>query len=892
MGNFNIGIINALCAASLVVLSFLLLYFLFSERKNRKALLRERDKLRISEEQYRIASDAFHLNVARYDIKTKVYYNNSSILNALGFSEKIENAPQAFIDAGIISNSCIEDLKAFYEQLKMGKADKCSIISLKMPDESYRWFHAQAHLIFDSNHTPDQAIIVFSDVTEQREKEAVYLKWKQSVQQKDKRAYTLFRCNLSKGTSFDSMEGELLQIKFDDTINTFEGRTLEYASHNVYMDDYEEYVSLMNSEYLLASYYRGNRTHDIEYRECLSNGTLRWIRLNIEMVQYRDSDDIEIFLLYENIDEKKRAEQKVKQQIEKDPLTGILNRFAFRDRAEQILELGNKDVKHALIFLDVDNFKTLNDNYGHSTGDQELIDIANGISRVMDTGDFVGRFGGDEFMVFLQNIPNTTYVEKKAAQIQSLIRKSISKEITLSASLGIVLFPDNGTNFNVLYHKVDEALYTAKGSGKDNYFFYNEDTGSVNDLVENAAGEEESREAQNLTAKRRMIVIDTDAGNLELIDRTFRNSYFILYTRDEKTALIRIRLYGKAVSVIFLNIDCHGIDGSYILKELQKNKELKFIPVILIGNITQREICIALLKQGASDFVLKPFDDDLLQVRANSAICKAENEILHDENSLLSMQRDLETKYRAVFENSGTVVIEYNWLSGLFSYDTAISDYIAGTFDERPLWQILLSDMVANSMDVAAMQNMVHKLAEKTSKPSGSMEIMLKTPDKKKHWFSMHAFRRLNEFNITSKIIITFTDINEDVLADEKLRFQAERDDLTGVFNRRTFLKKIEIEIKKEPANTFYLVMGDIDNFKIVNERYGRQKGDELLQYTAERLSEYAVNRNLCGRLSNDNFAVLVHNSFGVVPVMENAIRSLYDNIPWISIFHALRVAI
>ncbi len=689
----------------------------------------------------------------------------------------------------------------------------------------------------------------------------------------------MFRCNLSKGASFDSIEGALLQINFDKKINTFNERTLEYASRYVFVEDYERYVSVLNSEALLAGYYRGERTEEIEYRECLKNGTIRWIQLKIEMVQYQDSEDIEIFLMYENIDDKKKNEQITMQKVENDPLTGILNRFAFKDKLEQLFASSESNKRHALILLDIDNFKLLNDSFGHATGDQELVDIAKNLSRVMDKGDFVGRLGGDEFIICLNNIPNISFVEKKASQIQSLIRKSISREITISASLGISLYPEHGTNFNVLYHKGDDALYIAKGSGKDTYHIYSEDTGTGIDYEEEEITGQNS-EAKNLIAKRRMIVIDDDTENQNVLEKVFHDDYFIIYAKDEKTALIRIRLYGKAISVIYLNIDSTGIDGYYVLEQLQKNKELKFIPVVIIGNISQREMCLRMITMGASDFVLKPLDENILRIRTNSAICKSENEMLHDENSLLSLQRDLETKYHAVFENIGTVVIEYNWLGGTFSYDSTISKYIAGNFDDRPLWQILLSDMVASSIDVSAMQNMVHGLAEKTNQPNGSMEVMLKTPDKHKHWFSMHAFRRLNEFNVTSKIIITFTDINDDVLADEKLKFQAERDDLTGIYNRRTFLKKVEEEVRNHPANTFYLFMGDIDNFKFINERFGRQKGDELLQYTAEKLSNLAVKVDLCGRLLNDNFAILIRNEREITEKIKPLIENLYENYP------------
>ena len=869
---FNVLLFGMVFLAAVITFAA---YF-YSLRKANRHLQQERDQLQISEEQNRIAVQESGINLFRYDLKTKTLYSDSSLTSRHGYGETVLDVPEEFIRAGLVAPECEEEYRAFFQSLCNGEI-KPIVSALKDADGSFRWYRMKASFVYDAKNKPYQAIIVFEDVTERREQAAVYTKWQQSMEQRPQESYTLFRCNLTKSTAFDSMEGALLTICFKPGSISFNERTREYAGRFVHLDDYEAYVALLDSEYLLAGYYRGIRTASMEYRERVTEGEYRWLRVTVEITKYPESKDIHAFLLYENIDAEKTAELSVKAQIEADPLTGVLNRSAFVEQFGNLILVKQPRQRHALLLIDIDGFKKINDNFGHTVGDQALVDIANALRTVLREGDLLGRLGGDEFILCINNVFNQTLIEKRATQIQSLLRKVFSVDVQITASIGIAVFPDDGKDVITLYHNLDMALHHAKANGRETFAFFN------GELMKPVTSDRESdtNSRKEMTKKRHILIVDDHPETVEAVNDAFSEQYHIEACSDEKNAMTRLRRYGISVSVVLLNMDIPGMDSLAFLERMRGIEGIKTVPVITLGNAKERERCVNSLREGASDFILTPIDSALLRIRITSAISKAENERLRAQNTYLQTQSSEGSKFRTVFAHTGTVVVEYDWVSGLFSYDPAISEHIYGVFDERPLWQILMSDMVADAMDVKAMQVLVHDLATDRTHTGATLDIMLKTPAKTRHWFTMNAFKRVDDMNLTSKIILTFLDVNDDILASKKLRFQAEHDSLTGLYNRTFFLKLVEETVRSKPANSYILLCCDINDFRFINERFGRDEGDRLLQFSAEKLLVYADDMNgFAGRLSNDVYAILFPNSPGAIERATAIVRDFFSDYP------------
>ena len=733
------------------------------------------ERLQKSEEEFRVAADMSGAILGRYDIATGTYHHNDKTLFSLGFPADIPNAPQAYAEAGCIAEGSVVPLFELYERIRRAEQPLFAEAELRLGDGEFHWCRVSASVIFASDGTPSQAIIVTTDISDQREKEAVYKRWQQQLSERAPDSYTLYCCNLNKNTAYDTVEGSLLKLRVDPMkARSFNEITREYAEQFVSPGDRSAYISLLDSDKMLASYYRGVRSKSFEYREMTGEHSERWLRVTIELVEYPHSPEIEAYLMYEDIDEAKRAELLVRDLAENDPLTGVLNRATFIAKVDGIIDSRRGSECGALLMLDVDGFKKLNDTFGHAAGDQALIDMAAAMRAILREDDLTGRLGGDEFLIFLKGIPSEEDIANKARQILTVIRKEYSPTVTVTASIGVAVYPRDGEDFHALYHRADKALYAVKETGKNHFAFY---SASMDTPVEAGAAESAAKPAEAsvqpspeipaAVTKRRMLIVEDNRLDAEVLAAMFKDTFVIDKAYDGNTALIRLRHYGSAVSVVLLDLIMPGMDGFEVLDKMRESTEMQTVPVIVVSGSDDRETSLEAIRRGATDFVSKPVDPDIIRIRVQSAVSKAENERLRAQNSFLLLQNDEVVKYRTVLKSTGTVTIEYYWQAGTFTYDPNISSYIAGTFDGRRLWQILLSDFVASARDVQSMQSLVHNLAGDRTRTSGSRVVRLKTPSGAMHRFRMNVIKLANEFRLTDKMILTFNDIDADAEGGE-----------------------------------------------------------------------------------------------------------------------------
>ena len=156
-----------------------------------------------------------------------------------------------------------------------------------------------------------------------------------------------------------------------------------------------------------------------------------------------------------------------------DNLTGIPNRFLFKDRVKSAISLAERNEKLiSIMFIDLDNFKSVNDTMGHDAGDYLLKEVANVLSKTVRKIDTVARFGGDEFMIMLNNIENQNDISKVAENVMRIFSKPFilsEQEFFITASAGIATFPIDGENPDTLIKNADTAMYEAKEKGKNQY---------------------------------------------------------------------------------------------------------------------------------------------------------------------------------------------------------------------------------------------------------------------------------------------------------------------------------------------------------------------------------------------------------------------------------------
>ena len=180
--------------------------------------------------------------------------------------------------------------------------------------------------------------------------------------------------------------------------------------------------------------------------------------------------------LAKDITERKQLQQKLEEMATHDFLTGLPNRLLLNDRFAVAAAEANRDkCSLAIMSLDLDHFKLINDSMGHAAGDEMLKTVARRLTDAVRSSDTVARIGGDEFILLLQKIHQPGDAAFIAAKIIDSFKEPFNLNgqfIRATTSMGIALYPRDATDLGTLSHKSDDALYRAKGQGRNNYQFY------------------------------------------------------------------------------------------------------------------------------------------------------------------------------------------------------------------------------------------------------------------------------------------------------------------------------------------------------------------------------------------------------------------------------------
>jgi diguanylate cyclase (GGDEF)-like protein/PAS domain S-box-containing protein len=177
-----------------------------------------------------------------------------------------------------------------------------------------------------------------------------------------------------------------------------------------------------------------------------------------------------------DISERKRAEERIQYLARHDALTGLPNRAFLSERLEAMLALARRhEVAAAILFIDLDNFKTVNDSLGHHAGDELLVEVASRLKGALRDADIVARLGGDEFLVALADLGAPGDATRVATKLLAAISAPITlegRQVYVTPSIGISLFPRDGEAVDELIRNADAAMYRAKETGRSNFQFY------------------------------------------------------------------------------------------------------------------------------------------------------------------------------------------------------------------------------------------------------------------------------------------------------------------------------------------------------------------------------------------------------------------------------------
>jgi diguanylate cyclase (GGDEF)-like protein/PAS domain S-box-containing protein len=214
-----------------------------------------------------------------------------------------------------------------------------------------------------------------------------------------------------------------------------------------------------------------------EKRYLRKDGTPVWVGLTIAAKRERAGQWLYDISVVEDISERKRAEERIHYLATHDGLTGLPNRAMFAQLLTLAIETARRyDRRFAVLFIDLDRFKVINDTLGHEAGDVLLREMGARLRECLRASDVVARLGGDEFVVLLQEISDASQAASVARNILSTVMKPIvilGHECRVTASIGVCIHPDEGQDDQSVMQNADMAMYVAKEEGKNNYQFFN-----------------------------------------------------------------------------------------------------------------------------------------------------------------------------------------------------------------------------------------------------------------------------------------------------------------------------------------------------------------------------------------------------------------------------------
>jgi diguanylate cyclase (GGDEF)-like protein len=286
-----------------------------------------------------------------------------------------------------------------------------------------------------------------------------------------------------------------------------------------------------------------------------------------------------------NIDHEKQEMENLKNLSERDPLTKLYNRETAQKLIDNVLKHSDEHDIHAFCMIDVDNFKSVNDTYGHIFGDAVLTEISSKLKAAFEKEHIASRYGGDEFIVFIKYAPSIEYIEEKAQLINELLKEIYvgdNSERHITTSVGIAIYPGAGTTRKTLMKHADIALYYSKNAGKSCYHIYNEAMQQKGSVIEEK--ETTSLKDQELHQNKHIKWSNVDT---ELVAQVVD---FLFDARDLRSSLNMIlSLVGSTFHLSRISIEEYSYDQVYASLTYDWINPLQKVRAVAYKNRTVKE---------------------------------------------------------------------------------------------------------------------------------------------------------------------------------------------------------------------------------------------------------------------------------------------------------------
>ena len=457
---------------------FAFIIYLFNPLKGE--LLKYNEELIIKEKEFNFIFEKSKNIIFEYVISNGVIKFSKRFEELLHRKPIEEGFPYIAIEKGAIHHEYAADLLKMFDSLKRGVPSASAEIRLKDGFGNYIWCLISAVSIFNDKDILVKSIGIVEIINDKKEIENKYneiLKYKSAID-----SGYVFKCdiNLTKNYYISGYEEILSKANLRSENNYL--KILRLMARDYFnIEDMNEFMHKNNPNNLISLFLSGIANPAFEYRITESDNAEKWLYFKYKIYESPTTLDTCAVVSISDISVQKRKEAELIDKAEKDQMTGLYNKTTTEKLIKEWIHT-HENSFGGLMIIDIDDFKKVNDRFGHLYGDTILKKLAEGLKSIFRANDIVGRIGGDEFFVFLKKVSSEKIIIEKAKEISELFHKVYEGKNTsceISASVGIALSPKHGKVLEVLYKNADKALYASKEKGKNTFTVYNDENMQV-----------------------------------------------------------------------------------------------------------------------------------------------------------------------------------------------------------------------------------------------------------------------------------------------------------------------------------------------------------------------------------------------------------------------------
>lgn len=745
---------------------------------------------------------------------------------------------------------------------------KKDTITIELSLQNQNWINVTAAYYETLHHNKPSVLVMFQDITTEKSIYHNYLEETQFYHLLLSEKFAYAHIDVTQDTFYST--GGVWDL-YNELIHELSYSQLytRFINKVVHPDDRKAYFELMDCNNLLQSYHNGINRLKYEFRRIIKQNKMMWMEIEVLIFKNPVNHHIMALMYLNNIDERKKINFQLQYQSEIDQLTNVFNKVSTENRIKTILQ-NDLTHAHALIILDLDNFKEINDQYGHQAGDEILTQFSSSLRSIFYKNSIIGRFGGDEFLVFLKDIQG---IEEIKQQLNELYLAT-NKKTTIAFSSGITI-AKGIISYDELFAQADEALYNVKYKHKGTYEFYNIDTITYKYLDNIEKHDEQS--VINFNTQ----IIQTDAfdrylGEFGEIAYLVDPDYYDLITGNQafydRVGLTKEQCRGMKCYEIMHHRDSPcpfcgktnwSYDKYYIWKDINQCLEQEFMIKNKLITWNDLEALLAIAIDISNN---KSIVDSMESGASESHILLSSIQHMQEhmdlKGAMLSILESICAYFKADYAGiwqrdqiSEEYTLSYEWNSN--------KQGMQFTRDEKQVYNVWLK---AQEGDQPINIETPHEMLSQSYE---LYQIMQRYHIQNQRWICLHEGKKeygcllIANLSANFRNVSFLSSLSVFIINEFKKQYMNETivhanhfDQLTDVYNRSSFEYRLRNYIP-EKVSSIGVVIANIDHLKEINKVNGTTTGDHYIKRLAHILKHCFPCCDIY-RLNGDEFLVLL----------------------------------